>query len=108
MSDLTVRLRSVVEQATPGPWGLQGRWLVSTHPAMHQRTLEHVDGSGWDHDGDLDYIATFDPALVDALLDVVEAAEQVSKNGLVIDDRVVERVIALLDGTLVRLREVAG
>ena len=66
-------LRKIADAATPGPWALeQGRRLLSTHPAIASRSdgsgLMYPDGSGWCHDGDLEFIATFDPEMVGALL----------------------------------------
>ena len=107
---MTDRLRQVAGQATPGPWELDlGRWLVTDHPSMHRRTLEHVDGSGWQHDGDLEYVSTFDPVLVSALLEVIDAAEKLTDEmrELVYDDPPTEWAWDKLDERLARFRDLA-
>ena len=99
MSGLTDRLRQVAGQATPGPWlpkdnrgdiySADGRYICDTLIEMAQET-----GLGEVAKADAEHIATFDPVLVGAMLDVIDAAEQV--NELHVRD------------ALARFREVAG
>ena len=65
MSELTDRLRQVAGQATPGPWAQDdGRpWVWNDELCV---------ASGWRED-EARFVATFDPVLVAAMLDVIDA-----------------------------------
>jgi len=75
-TDMTNRLRHIVRaQTTPGPWRQDDR--------RHKEHFVWAEVSGvmvdvaeclWAPE-DAEHIATFDPVLVDAMLDVIEAAE---------------------------------
>ena len=67
MSDLTDRLREVRAQATEGPWTHDdGRpWVWNDELCV---------ASGW-REQEARFVATFDPVLVAAMLDVIDAAE---------------------------------
>ena len=73
MSGLTDRLRQVAGQATPGPWAHDdGRpWVWNWVWNEELRVA-----SGWRED-EARFVATFDPVLVAAMLDVIDAAEGV-------------------------------
>ena len=97
MSGLTDRLRQVAGQATPGPW------LNNNAPWRVYGTLGTIDPIVADTNDTLDtrHIATFDPVLVGAMLDVIDAAEAAVYED---DDAT---YVALRD-VLARFREVAG
>lgn len=71
-------LRKIVNEATPGPWKRDGREGLTRF--VYTEFDAHLDDPGADiakvlyHDPDADFIATFDPQVVEALLDVVEGA----------------------------------
>ena len=90
MSGLTDRLRQVAGQATPGPWAHDdGRpWVWNEEVA-----------SGW-REHKARFMVTFDPQLVVAMLDVIDAAEQVHEYGFDCHGN--------LEDALARFREVAG
>ena len=107
MSDVTDRLRQVVEQATEGPWA------VCCAEKLRERDVDiaanigpHVVADrdpvgGYDiPEGkrDAEFIATFDPVTVAVMLDVIEAAEVVAKSPHPVQ----------LQDALARFREVAG
>ena len=105
MSGLTDRLREIASEATPGPWhrtsfeggtddgidGATGERVVC--PTISNETI------GVDSELDAEHIATFDPVLVAAMLDVIDAAEDVHQDGF---DRQ-----GNLETALARFREVA-
>ena len=120
MSDTTDRLRQTVSHATPGPWLLRsyedfagegvrttGRDWVCEPPIPY----ENVGLSA----PDADYVARFDPVLVAAILDVIDAADQAAE---AMDDVFSEvggragshhwRKASALEYALARFREVAG
>ena len=89
MSGLTDRLRQVAGQATPGPWQIDGPWWhdmddpVPVVTALATRSavavpmpFEHLRDDDRRPE-DMEHVATFDPVLVTAMLDVIDAAEQV-------------------------------
>ena len=69
MSGLTDRLRQIAGQATPGPWAQDdGRpWVWNDELCVVWGWREH----------EARFVATFDPVLVSAMLDVIDAAEGV-------------------------------
>ena len=70
-------LRDVQQQATPGPWRLGwGPQVAECIIAAGRRKVFHADGLS---DADARHIATFDPQVVGALLDVAEAAGSVNE-----------------------------
>ena len=69
MSGLTDRLRQVAGQATPGPWIQHLDCVTLEHSAADNEV-----GNLW-HRDDAAYVATFDPVLVEAMLDVIDAAD---------------------------------
>ena len=82
MSGLTDRLRQVAGQATPGPWDWNPK--VSMLTSAVDACVPGTDGFAWRQlldreaavdDGVYRHIATFDPVLVWAMLDVIDAAE---------------------------------
>lgn len=69
--DLT-RLRAVAEAATPGPWEADGFYVRVGHEFAIALANSRPDTSP--HDAE--FIATFDPPTVAALIDRVERAER--------------------------------
>jgi len=106
MSGLTDRLRQVAGQATPGPWWhSQPLWLEGVeHEVVASRSDPEV---AFTSVCDITHIATFDPLLVGAMLDVIDAAEALvdaprgSPNGEGLGR-------AKVRDRLARFREVAG
>lgn len=80
MNDKTQLLRRVVEQATPGPWRHDdvrdafGEYEYFVASEDQGRQVCSYWGTE-DATADIEYIAAFDPVLVAAMLDVVDAAE---------------------------------
>jgi hypothetical protein len=73
MSDL----RRIVEEATPGPWTKpeSSNHMVVLQQRPHigyRRQAWFTEPDGWQAKADSEFIATFDPVLVAALLDVVD------------------------------------
>ena len=62
-------LRKIAESATPGPWTGGDRYF-GTDKGDESELLGKAEPN------DIKYIATFNPALVSKLLDVVEAAQR--------------------------------
>ena len=102
MSGLTDRLRQVAGQATPGPWDWNPK--VSMLTSAVDACVPGTDGFAWRQlldreeavdDGVYRHIATFDPVLVSAMLDVIDLA------GCPLNDVRMKRALA-------RFREVAG
>lgn len=91
------RLREVVEKATPGPWKAEG-WDDAHFMGVYgvragDRALLTVcnchaapDSTEADHD----FIATFDPSLVSALLDVWEGVVEMRRRRSESTDRIIE------------------
>ena len=106
MSGLTDRLRQVAGQATPGPWwhdDARDAFEDSEHFVASEQQGRQVC-SYWgdpENTADAEHIATFDPVLVGAMLDVIDAAEAAVYED---DDAT---YVALRD-VLARFREVAG
>lgn len=78
-------LRDIVIAATPGPWEPKATNYVANHPSNgYVRSCEDRArvGATWD---DIHYIATFDPSLVAALLDVYEVADALDAEGPALD-----------------------
>ena len=106
MSGLTDRLRQIAGQATPGPWVVADTYrVVRDMPSGTYHMAEMPqDPSGL---RDVEYVATFDPVLVEAMLDVIDAAEALvdaprgSPNGEGLGR-------AKVRDRLARFREVAG
>ena len=106
MSAFTDRLRQVAGQATRGPWaplqdpdGYWWAWVegVEHYAGVAQANITDGDDLGREQ-ADAEHIATFDPVLVERMLDVIDAAEQLDTTGDWDD---------LLEA-LARFREVAG
>ena len=102
MSDLTARLRDIASKATEGPWveahaAISGRVLrlSPTGPTKVAECDPFLDDAG--------FIATFDPVTVDAMLDVIDAAED---HALLCCQCCAG--LQGIDETLARFREVAG
>ncbi len=77
------KLRKIVAKATPGPWSLPDKtvqespqdWLYCDYLwTAHGGILSEYKHKTGAPKPDWEYIATFNPALVSRLLDVVEAA----------------------------------
>ena len=112
MSGLTDRLRQVAGQATPGPWEPRQYGVYGDTHGVHATGHHGIATTGTD-DGttgakaDAVHIATFDPVLVEAMLDVIDAAEALvdaprgSPNGEGLGR-------AKVRDRLARFREVAG
>jgi hypothetical protein len=74
-----MNLRDIIEHATPGPWrrdGAEGmgRYVYTAQPSPGADIAEVLY-----NDEDAEFIATFDPAMVGRLLDVVEAAQTLAR-----------------------------
>jgi len=108
MSGLTDRLRQVAGQATPGPWQDDGPWWHDMDDPVHVVTthldrsaiammppFEHLNEAADRRNETAAYIATFDPVLVGAMLDVIDLA------GCPLNDVRMKRALA-------RFREVSG
>lgn len=116
MSDVTARLRATAQSATEGPWA------VCCAEKLRERDVDiaanigpHVVADrdpvgGYDiPEGkrDAEFIATFDPVLVQAMLDVIDAAETVDAT-VGTDDESEWAAYLHLHKRLARFREVAG
>lgn len=76
MRDLDA-LRTVVQQATPGPWKLIGSCVTDWDDATRGYTMEWMSNGDYpNHKNDAAYLAVFNPEVVGALLDRIEAAER--------------------------------
>jgi len=115
MSGLTDRLRQVAGQATPGPWDEDGPWwhddddpahMVSARSGRRAVAINPPTHSAAAVQTNITYIATFDPVLVQAMLDVIDAAE--SAWGTFPDSAQGREAHTELAAALVRFREVAG
>jgi hypothetical protein len=86
---MSEHLRDIVSRATPGPWihrqppddgtihEVKQQWhVIGSHPLLlRMADTGYTPESSWDRRAaDATFIATFDPVLVAALLDVVDAA----------------------------------
>ena len=129
MSGLTDRLRQVAGQATPGPWwhdDARDAFEDSEHFVASEQQGRQVC-SYWgdpENTADAEHIATFDPVLVGAMLDVIDAADAFDRisceewdHGMATkrdmawwDDWEQRRARQLdaLNAALARFREVAG
>lgn len=105
MSDLTDRLRGIAASASQGRWWWEKRSGVSTATVWNPgkgrvRSVARMGGkrisaeTRREHAQNAEHIATFDPVLVTAMLDVIDLA------GCPLDDVRMKRALA-------RLREVA-
>ena len=108
MSGLTDRLRQVAGQATPGPWeprqyGVYGDMHGVNATGHHGIATTGTDDGTTGAKADAVHIATFDPVLVERMLDVIDAAEYALNDPLGALDGVEG-----LDAALARFREVAG
>ena len=120
MSGLTDRLRQVAGQATPGPWDEDGPWwhddddpahMVSARSGRRAVAINPPTHSAAAVQTNITYIATFDPVLVEAMLDVIDAAEHAAgfaARGQGSTPVLTQQIVAELDAALVRLREVSG
>lgn len=104
MSDLTDRLRIIAGNASPGPWVYDaaevvadGAYDIAERKSCYVVEVHDNGESGVQDDDDGRYIETFDPVLVVAMLDVIDAVEKVARHP--------NSPIAL---ALARFREVAG
>ena len=82
MSELTDRLRQVARNASPGPWSYdaaevvaEGAYNIAEGKPWYVVEVYDNGESGVQDGDDGRYIATFDPVLVSAMLDVIDAAE---------------------------------
>ena len=117
MSDLTDRLRAIASKATGNGWTWFHLPGVSTFSVDAEPYGDDLDASDPVADvlisDDAEHIATFDPVLVAAMLDVIDAAEyRLSKDDTCwcpdpVDDETVCGSCREKDA-LARLREVAG
>ena len=96
MSDLADRLRNIASKATEGPWTHDdGRpWVWNDELCV---------ASGW-REQEARFVATFDPVLVAAMLDVIDAADWVVNR----PDGHGEFYYPDLHTALARFRQVAG
>ena len=79
MSDALAKARAIAAAATPAPWGAAdggsfGGWWISLNGDPSNVTIAAVPIKL----ADADHIARFDPPTIEAMLDVIEAAEVVS------------------------------
>jgi hypothetical protein len=89
---MSEHLRDIVSRATPGPWihrqppddgtihEVKQQWhVIGSHPLLlRMADTGYTPESSWDRRAaDATFIATFDPVLVAALLDVADAARRV-------------------------------
>ena len=79
MSDALSKARAALANVTPGPWeaadgGSFGGWWISLNGDPSNVTIAAVPIKL----ADADHIARFDPPTIEAMLDVIEAAEVVS------------------------------
>ena len=104
MSDLTDRLRAIASKATGNGWTWFHLPGVSTFSVDAEPYGDDLDASDPVADvlisADAEHIATFDPVLVAAMLDVIDAAEQVYDYGFDCHGN--------MEDALARFREVAG
>ena len=82
MSELTDRLRQVARNASPGPWSYdaaevvaEGAYNIAEGKSWYVVEVYDNGESGVQGGDDGRYIETFDPVLVGAMLDVIDAAE---------------------------------
>ena len=119
MSDLTDRLRNIASKATEGPWEIEWEHVSAWETSYGAYDVPVGLGplrcdllNEWEP-GDLAHAATFDPALVAAMLDVIDAAEyRLAKDDTCwcpdpVDDETVCGSCRERE-SLARLREVAG
>jgi hypothetical protein len=97
------RLREVAEAATPRPWHRYGRNAVGVQTGGGNVAL--TDGA--DREGNAEHIATFDPPMVLALLDVAEAASGAAASAFALNVHEHPGMDALY-AALERLREVSS
>ena len=118
------RLRQVSEAATPGPWWWErrngvstatvwsrGKGLVNSVARMGRRDVRPEVRE--EHAANAEFIATFDPPTVKALLDVAEAADVIQSPAYEDDiapyaDGVRRTDVVRLTKALDRLREVSS
>ena len=112
MSDLTDRLRAIASKATGGPWEIQWEHVSAWETSYGAYDVPVGLGplrcdllNEWEP-GDLAHVATFDPALVAAMLDVIDAAE--GAWGTFPDSTQGREAHTELAGALVTFMEVAG
>ena len=80
MSDELAKARAIAADATPGPWhsdhdGVHGEWSVLRYGGSPSDYATDICDPDSMTGADADYIATFDPPTVLAMLDVIEAAD---------------------------------
>ena len=82
MSELTDRLRQVARNASPGPWSYdaaevvaEGAYNIAEGKPWYVVEVYDNGESGVQGGDDGRYIETFDPVLVSAMLDVIDAAD---------------------------------
>ena len=113
MSELTDRLRQVARNASPGPWSYdaaevvaEGAYNIAEGKPWYVVEVYDNGESGVQGGDDGRYIETFDPVLVGAMLDVIDAAERV-----LLPDWQDRDALAIAEGALAdalaRFREVA-
>ena len=126
MSDVTGRLRQVAGQATPGPWQVDGPWwhdeddpvaVVTRHDGRSavamMPPLAHLSGSDDRRPWTAAHVATFDPVLVAAMLDVIDAMQEMispvydGHEGPYLGGVRADEMQAVIDA-LARFREVAS
>lgn len=96
MSDLQ-RLREIAEAATPGPWEWRDEFGASSLGPIHG----NYSGVVLINNADEQYIQTFNPSLVKALLDVAEAAEDVfGEQPRVHDAQAIRKALTALRGKM--------
>ena len=113
MSDLTDRLRDIADQATPGPWKQDDREGLEYYVFAEVDPFPggvDVAKCVWGLEDDAVYVSTFDPVLVGAMLDVIDAADRLAQKtawpvGL---DGLDYAVLSALDVALARFREVSS
>lgn len=128
---VTERIRAIAQAATPGPWkwqdsetdvdldGYDREYIDATADGFGRPSLrtawvreteyvgaipEFIIGYAEEVSGpDAQHIATFDPLLVTAMLDVVEAARVVAEPGFHASNKFIDLQVALT-----QFRKVAG
>jgi hypothetical protein len=78
MTTAIERLRELAEGATPGPWEIDDGLMLYTETPRGTLTLLEMGSENTCDEANGRFIATANPAVVLALLDVVEAAERVA------------------------------